>query len=171
MNPRSLLCAQALSVALLLPVAAEAARAVSDLQPPQQRQVSVDLAEKLASRTAPPAAPEDLISPFNPKNFDKVESAEAPVAVAGTPPVEPPPPPGDRQILEAVAAQLTPTGTIQMEGAQLLVMGSKRFQVGDRFIVTMNGQDHELEIIAIDRTTFTLRYNRDELTRPIKAVR
>ena len=171
MNPRFLICAQALSIALLFPMAAQAARAVSDLQPPQKRQVSVDLAEKLASRSAPAAAPENLISPFNPKDFDKVEAAEVPVAVAGTVAVAPPPPPGDRQILEMVAAQLTPTGTIQMEGAQLLVMGSKRFQVGDRFIVTMNGQDHELEIIAIDRTTFTLRFNREELTRPIKAVR
>jgi hypothetical protein len=50
-------------------------------------------------------------------------------------------------------------------------MGSKRFEVGTRFTVTYNNQDYELELVAIDRTTFTLRYRGEQLTRPIKSVR
>jgi hypothetical protein len=171
MNNRHCFCARALSLALLLPFAAEAARVVSDLQPPAKRQASVDLAENLARRTKLPAEPEEIVSPFNPPGFDKPEVSAVAAPVASNKPEAPPPPPGDRQILEMVAAQLNPTGTMLFEGTQRLVMGSKRFQVGDRFIVTMNNQDHELEIVAIDRTTFTLRYNREQLTRPIKAVR
>lgn len=78
---------------------------------------------------------------------------------------------GDRQILEALASQLTPTGTIQIGGAPRLVMGSKRFEVGTRFTVTFNNQDYELLLTNIDRTTFTLRYRNEEITRPIKSVR
>src|SRR5687768_1464117 len=146
MNTRNFLCAHAFGFALLLPLAAGAARAASDLQPPVKRQASVDLAEKLARRTKLPAEPEDIVSPFNPPGFDKAEVSAVVAPVASNKPEAPPPPPGDRQILEMVAAQLNPTGTMLFEGTQRLVMGSKRFQVGDRFIVTMNNQDHELEI-------------------------
>lgn len=155
-----------------------AARIVSDLQPPQRRQATVTTAERLAERTTAPALPEDLISPFNPPDFDKPEGGE----IAATPsqrnaetrstaPLPPPPPPGDREILEALAAQLTPTGTMQSGDSPLLVMGSKRFEIGTRFIVTYNNQDYELELVSIDRTTFTLRYRGEEITRPIKSVR
>ena len=154
-----------------------AARIVSDLQPPQRRQATVTTAERLAERTTAPALPEDLVSPFNPPDFDKPEGSETPAKqpVAGearnTTPLPPPPPPGDREILEALAAQLTPTGTMQSGDSPLLVMGSKRFEIGTRFIVTYNNQDYELELVSIDRTTFTLRYRGEEITRPIKSVR
>jgi hypothetical protein len=153
------------------PAAAFAAAAKSDIQPPVKRQESVTLAERLANRAVPPPLPSDLASPFNPPGFDKPEP------VPGTPnqvaaPTEAPPPPGDREILEALAAQLTPTGTItHFDGKPRLVMGSKRFEVGTTFTVTYNNQDYELELVAIDRTTFTLRYRGEQLTRPIKSVR
>ena len=73
--------------------------------------------------------------------------------------------------LEAVAMQLMPTGTINYEGSPLLVMGSKRFEAGTRFTVTYNNEDYDLELVAIDRTTFTLRYKGEVFTRPIKSVR
>ena len=173
MNPRSFFQLQACALLVLVPLVAFAARVTSDLQPPQKRETVVATAKKLASRPEPAPLPEDLSSPFNPPGFDKPEPGEAPpvpAQVAGGP-VAPPPPLGDREILEAVAAQLTPTGTMNFEGSPRLVMGSKRFEVGTRFTVTYNNQDYELELVAIDRTTFTLRYNGVELTRPIKSVR
>jgi hypothetical protein len=157
-----------------------AAAAKSDLLPPQKRQASVTLAEQLAKRNTVPSLPGDLTSPFNPPGFDRPEGAEAapnpatqnPAAGQGraTPP-PPPAPMGDRDVLEALAAQLTPTGMIQIGDSPRLVMGSKRFEVGTRFTVTYNGQDYELELVAIERTTFTLRYRGEEITRPIKSVR
>ena len=159
------------------PITAFAARS-SDLQPVQKRQAVVTNAEKVAQKKAPAPLPGDLISPFNPPDFDKPEgsdSAQRPgtATPANTPPVpaQPAVPVGDREILQALAAQLTPTGTIQIGDAPRLVMGSKRFEVGTRFTVTFNGQDYELELVAIDRTTFTLRYRGEEITRPIKTVR
>ena len=155
------------------PGAIFAARVVSDLQPPPKRQETVDLARRLAERTTPSPLPADLESPFNPSGFDKPEGADAP-PVSQSPVASEPPPPrqlGDREILEAVSVQLNPTGTMEIGGSPRLVMGSKRFEIGTRFIVTYNNQDYELELVSIARTTFTLRYRGVEITRPIKSVR
>lgn len=177
MKTQSRFSALGLSWFMLVTGVAEAAKVVPDLLPPQRRQVTVTLAERLAERKAPSPLPEGLVSPFNPKNFDRNEAqAQAAARTAANPdsrggPTPPPAPLGDRQILEVLAAQLTPTGTIQIGGAPRLVMGSKRFEVGTRFTVTYNNADYELELVNIDRTTFTLRYRGEEITRPIKLVR
>jgi hypothetical protein len=157
---------------------AEAAKVTPDLLPPQRRQTTVTLAESLAERKAPPPLPENLVSPFNPTDFERNEAQEQAAARAAAAssdsrsgPTPPPAPLGDRQILEVLAAQLTPTGTMQISGSPRLVMGSKRFEIGTRFTVTYNNEDYELELTSIDRTTFTLRYRGEEITRPIKLVR
>jgi hypothetical protein len=159
-----------LSLGLGLAAVAQAARVAADVPPPQKRQVAVALAEKLAQRVTPEPLPSRLASPFNPSDFDQPEPGEV-VATAVVGPPAPPPPPRDREILEAVAVQLNPTGTIQLGDAPRLVMGSKNFEVGTRFTVTYNNQDYELELVAIDRTTFKLRYRGEETIRPIKSVR
>ena len=79
-------------------------------------------------------------------------------------------PAGDRDILEALAQRIPSTGTVTTrEGTPQLVVGRNRLQVGNVFTVTYNNQDYDLELIAIDRTTFTLRYRNEETTRPIKS--
>jgi hypothetical protein len=158
-----------------------ATKAVSDLTPPQKRQATVDTAERLAQRKAPAPLPADLTSPFNPPDFDKADPSDptnAPrptpsTAGQGTPPAPTAPvaPPTARETLETLAAQITPSGMIQMRGAPRLIIGNKPFEVGTRFTATYNNQDYDLELVAIDRTTFTLRYRSEEITRPIKPVR
>ena len=167
-----------LSWFLVLTGLAQAAKVTPDLLPPQRRQATVALAEGLAERKAPAPLPENLVSPFNPTDFDRNEAQEQAAARAAAANSDsrnaPPPPPaplGDRQILEVLAAQLTPTGTMEINGSPRLVMGSKRFEIGTRFTVTYNNEDYELELVSIDRTTFTLRYRGEEITRPIKLVR
>jgi hypothetical protein len=179
MKPRAVLII--LLVVIGLPLRVRAARAASELQLPQKRQVTVTTAERIAQRSPAAPLPTELVSPFNPPDFDKPDVPEAaanPGAARPAPggnsqaaPVQPSVPMGDRETLQALAAQLTPTGTIQIGDSPRLVMGSKRFEVGTRFTVTYNGQDYELELVAIDRTTFTLRYRGEEITRPIKTVR
>ena len=179
-----LLSVSIVTLAIVVPQRAFAAKASSELQPPQKRQVTVTTAERIARQNAVAALPTDLVSPFNPPDFDKPDmpegapnsgtsrsSAGAGGANQASAVVAPSVPLGDRETLQALAAQLTPTGTIQIGGGPRLVMGSKRFEVGTRFTVTFNGQDYELELVAIDRTTFTLRYRGEEITRPIKSVR
>lgn len=173
-----------LSVALLAASLAPAvfgAAAKSDLLPSQRRQATVDTAEKLLQRTVPPSVAPEFPSPFNPPEFDRPEPSAGRVAGGGNvprppsgtpaPSSAPAPAPADREILETLAMRLPPAATFVRDGKPLLVMGRDRFEVGTRFIVTYNDQDYELELVSIDRTTFTLRYRGEEYTRPIRPVK
>ena len=167
MKRRKLLAAMAaLSAAGFAPWLAAAA---SDLLPPARRQASVDTAERLAQRPPPEPVPAEVPNPFNPASFAPPEPAPRPGVVAD--PAQPPRPPGDREILESLAQRLTPSGTITLGGKPFLIIERNRFEVGTKFIVTFNDQDYELELVAIDRTTFTLRHRGEEITRPIKPVK
>lgn len=158
----------------VLPAAAIAARVNPDIPPPQKRQATVTLAERLAEKRTPAVLPPDLASPFNPLNFDRPEQGDAPVANVARGSRSTPPPPRvltARETLETLAAQISPTGMIILRETPRLIIGGKSFEVGTRFTATYNNQDYELELVSIDRTTFTLRYRGEEITRPIKPVR
>jgi hypothetical protein len=172
--------------ALGLPAATfGAAKGLADIMPPVKRDVSVKLAHGFASPSAPAPVPADLVSPFNPPDFDKPDPADqkANVATTGQPPAGPggadkqdklakPQPAGDRAVLEAVAARIPALGMIVRDGkAQLMLGGAKRVGVGDVFTVTYGDQDYDLEVVAIDRTTFTLRYRGEEITRAIRLTK
>jgi hypothetical protein len=174
-------------VGLLLPAVVVAATPKYDIAPPLKRQASVDLAERLANRKPPEPLAAELRSPFNPADFDKPDPSEAQraggAATAGgaqRPGPSGPAPTttqapavaGDRETLEMLAMRIPSSGTIIRDGKpQLVVAGGKRLEVGAKFTVTFNDQDYELELVAIDRTTFTLRYRNEETVRPIKLVR
>jgi hypothetical protein len=171
------------AVSVAAPMVLAAARVTSDLVPPQKRQVVLDLAENLARRKAPAPVAADLPSPFNPVDFDKPDPSELPPAQTQRPtqtgapttgPVvaaQPVGPATDRETLETLAAQITPSGVIQLRGSPRLIFAGKPFEIGTRFTASYNNQDYELELVAIDRTTFTLRYRGEEIIRPIKPVR
>lgn len=147
-----------------------AARAAADLLSPQRREEIVDTAEQLARRAPPPPLPADVANPFDPAAFSQPDpnAPRSPAPVAGaSAPAQPARAPGDREILETLAERLNPSGTLIFSGKPLLIIDRNRFEVGTRFIVTYNGQDYELELVAIDRTTFTLRFRGEEFTRPI----
>jgi hypothetical protein len=173
----------ALRVALLLPAPAVAATPKFDIAPFVKRQASVELAERLANRKTPEPLTAELPSPFNPADFDKPDPSD-PNRAGGTPvaggqrpagavaSTQPTPTAGDRETLEMLAVRIPSTGTINLGGKPMLVVaGGKRLEIGAKFTVTFNDQDYELELVAIDRTTFTLRYRNEETVRPIKLVR
>ncbi len=160
-----------------------AARITSDLVPLQKRQSTLETAEGLARRKAPDPVPADIASPFNPVDFDKPDPSDVPVvskttgpggAASGTPAVaQPAAPPTDRKILEILAAQILPTGMIRRGASPVLTFpkGIKAMEIGTRFTAGYENQDYELELVAIDQTTFTLRYRGEDIIRPIKPVR
>jgi hypothetical protein len=162
-------------LALVSPLLAVGATPKSDLVPPMKRQATVDAAERLSHHKAPERIGSDVRSPFNPADYDKPDGAvAAPSGATGArppPTVVTPPPPTvatDRETLEVLAAQITPAGSFKIGGKSLLVIGGKRFEVGTKFTATYKDQDYELELIAIEPSTFTLRYRNEEITRPIK---
>lgn len=182
----------ALSLSAGAPFLLAASRVLSDLQPAPKRQPTVDVAVGLARRSAPEPLPADLVSPFNPPGFDRPESAApgrpaaAPAAPAGVvsgpagsaavpsaPAIAtiPSAPAAPRETLELIAAQITPSGTMIFRGKPRLLIAGKPFEVGTRFTASYHNEDYELELVAIDRTTFTLRYRGEDVTRPIKPAR
>lgn len=200
MKSRFFLLAGATMLGVGLPEVFSASKSTSDLMPPVRRQKSVEIAQRLTRPPTPAPVPEDLPNPFNPTDFslpdpEEVKAAQAAAARPGAArppgagsggavgggagratggavaPAQPAGPAGDRETLEVLAAKLVPGGVFVVGGKALLIIGKNRFEVGTRFGVTYNNQDYELELVAIDRTTFTLRYRGEEITRPIKPVR
>lgn len=160
--------------------AAAPAATKSDVATPQKRQASVDKAGGLTKAPAPLQLPPEMIQPFNPTGFEapdpdekgaKPAPGQNPGASAG--PVVPAGPSSDRELLEAIAARIQPTGALVVTGRPpfLTFPGAKRVGVGQVISVTFNEKEYDLEVTAIDRTNFTLRYRGEELTRPIKPTK
>lgn len=163
---------------LALVTASLAQKSTSDLLPPARRQSAVETAERISRPPAPPAVPEDLPQPFNPPDFETTTPGEVKPGMGAAPgrpaapaspgvAAAPAGPAGDRDVIEMLAAQIRPSGMINLRGSPRLIIANKPFEIGTRFTVTYSGQDYELELTAIDRTTFTLRYRNEETTRPI----
>ena len=156
------------------PLAAAAPRA--DVLPAARRQTSVDTAVRLTQPPVPAPVPPDLKHPFDPSDFtaaDPESGTPAAPRTAEAGPAQPARPAGAREVLETIAARIQPTGSIVVRGRSLLTFSGRTptVGVGQSFVVTYEEQDHELEVVAIDRTTFTLRYRGEEITRPIKPSR
>lgn len=179
----------ALGLALGLLFAAHlGAKPLSDLVSTDRRRLTVDQAQRLVRPADPVPLPAELAQPFNPPNFDqpdpeeaKIAAAAAAVRAAGQPGNTGPAAPGgsqagrpigDRETLENLAAKLPATGTIiKPNGEPLLIFGRRNMAIGSHFTVAdaATGQEYDLELVSIDRTTFTLRYRNEEITRPIKS--
>jgi hypothetical protein len=150
-----------------------AAKAVSDILAPERRRAVVESAQQIARRTALPPTGTEIPNPFNPAGFGKADKSEAKEGrgpgdtKAGTP-AAPAAPSTDREILAAVASKIPASGTIVLGGKPLLTSGMNRIEVGSHFTVVYNGQEYELELVAITSTTFTVRYRGEDFTRPIK---
>lgn len=165
-NPRVLLLVGSLAVAAL-----EVSAAQADVPPAARRNSILELATRFAE--APGVAPlaPDLVQPFNPVAFGQPDPEElraiaaaraAAAAAAGQAPTK------QTGVLERIAERISPSGTLQLGGEPYLIFGQKRLRVGDLLTVTFEGQDYTLELVAIDRVTFTLRHEREQITRRIQ---
>jgi hypothetical protein len=176
MNVRTaIFLAAALSAA---PAFVQAQKSTPDLPSPTKRQSAVDAAKRLARPPAPEKLPEDLPHPFNPEGFDgpvapPPGTAKAgPVAPGGaTPPAPPAGPISDREIIETLATHLPNASFVRLAGKSYLLMEKSRLEVGTVFTVPYKGQDYELELTAINNTSFTLKYHNEEFTRPNRITR
>ena len=145
---------------------------------PNLRQQALDRAQAMLN-AKPAGIPAEQINPFNPEAFNEAANAPTtPVGPAGsegavTPATGgqsrgPAGPRSDRDLLIAIATALKPGGSIKMGGSQILLMGVKKVKVGEKLNLTFEGNQYTVEVTAINPTNFTLRYNGEEYTRPIK---
>jgi hypothetical protein len=128
--------------------------AKSDLAPAEQRQKSVDRAVALVQPAASAPLPADLKNPFILSRDSKTTGAAKQLA-------------GDRQVLEAVAPRVIPSGVVQVGDSPMLLLGEKKLKVGDYLTITFEGAEYMVELSAISHSSFTLRLNKEEITQPI----
>jgi len=111
-----------------------------------------------------PSVPANAVDPFDSAAFSEAMGLTRPAAGEG----QKTGPRSDREILVAIAAGLKPTGNFIIGGQQTLIFGQKRVKAGMPLTINFEGVEYTIEMTAIDRTSFTLRLNREELSRPIK---
>ncbi len=132
---------------------------------PATRTATVEAARKLLA-AAEAVLPAGLVDPFHPTTFgEQASTTQASDADGGAPR------PGqrsERELLMSIAGAIKPSGYFVLGGEPTLVFGQKRVKAGGTLSINFEGADHTLEVTAIDRTSFTLRLNREEYTRPIK---
>lgn len=164
-----------IGTALLL-LGAAAAAAGNTVLSPAKRQEALERGKALV-------APRDIVAiavnPFNPPAFAEAvagmgrapagsmtpaanDGGEATVTRAPTGPRT------DRDLLQAIATALKPSGFFTLGGQPTLVFGQKRVKAGGNVTINFEGADYTVEISAITPPNFTLRLNREEFTRTIK---
>jgi hypothetical protein len=74
----------------------------------------------------------------------------------------------DQQRLELIAAQLNPTGSVELGGEPQLLFTEKRQKIGDKLTVLLDKVEYTVEIVSIEKNRFRIRYNNLETTRSIK---
>ncbi len=139
----------------------------SDIPTPQKRSDTVGFAKTLLAPGVSAVQASDgalLKNPFNP-----VELPPPVTASNNVPDVAPAQ--NEHLRLEAIAPKVTPSGSVKIGGEAYLLFGQKRLKVGDHLSIIFEGHPYELELSGIQSTSFTLRLNGVEITRPIKSVK
>lgn len=140
---------------------AEAQR--SDILPPARRAATVEKASRLLEQPIVPAVLPTIKNPFAPPDFDRVDPVEAPVAAGPAQRAR-----TAREVLEMIASSVAPTGTMLMRGEPILVFPNGYRRVGDRIAASVDGVQYSVTISGIDRTSYTLRLNNEQISRPIE---
>jgi hypothetical protein len=141
------------------------AEVTSDIAAPVKRVVTIDLARTLLSIKSGGQSEEELAT-LNPFSLGQVTTSEDEGKSTAA---SQPGPVNSGDLLKNIAEKVLPTGMIHLAGKSFLLVGQKKFQLGDRMSVTYQDVIYEVEITAIERTSFTIRFKNDEITRPIKA--
>ncbi|MFA6961313.1 MAG: hypothetical protein WC205_11225 [Opitutaceae bacterium] len=154
---RTLAC---ISILLVLSSAGLCAQSIT---PPIKRTETLNLARELLT-TKPIEIPTASIgrnNPFNPVLPVAANVSPSSTAIAVV---------SDRETLITLASAIAPSGMMQLGDAPILLFGQKKLKVGDILPIVFQGVTYELQVSAIERTSFSLRLNKEEITRPIKPV-
>lgn len=162
-----------LSIRFLLSVLAMAGPALllpaqrSDILPPQRRTPVVEQAQSFITPPAKPEFDESFNNPFFPNSLKpKDDLLTAPIPQDSAAPVQAAPA-SVYELLETIAPQINPTGSVNLGGQPLLLFGQKKVRVGDELPIIFDGQRYTLIISRIQASSFTLRLGAAEVTRPI----
>lgn len=133
----------------------------ADLPPPKTRQVAVDAATALVSRQRDkPQVPGNIVNPFIGK--------ELPVSPVAQPQENLNTALAAADLLGRLAANIAASGTANIGGQSILLVGQKRLKVGDTVRISFESQVYELSIVSISTTSFTIKKGELTHTRPIR---
>ena len=153
-----------LSLLGALSAMASAARAQADIAAPKLReQIVADAVRITETRSSAAALPSPLPNPFVPK-----QSAIEPEQNTTTPTVVPAPSLAGAELLATLSARIPATGTVNLGGEPILLLGQKRLKVGDTVTISFEGQSYELSIAAVTSTSFTVKRGENIHTRPVR---
>ena len=127
---------------------------------PAAREATLALVQRLAAEKPGAAAVGVTKDPFYPAASDLRGEVEK-----GGPKTSSLP---DKELLELIAAQINPTGSVELGGEPQLLFTEKRQKIGDKLTISIDKVEYEVEIVSIDKTRFRIRYNNMETTRAIK---
>ncbi len=160
MNHCSLPCFFSLLGALV--ALCPAARAQSDLAAPKIReQVVADAVRVVGMRGGTTEQPGPIPNPFVPKESEAAAGSEAPAPTPG-------PTLAGAELLATLAARIPATGTVNLGGEAMLLLGQKRLKVGDSITISFEGRSYELSIAAVTSTSFTVKRGETIHTRPVR---
>lgn len=137
----------------------------SDISTPAKRAETLERSKRLLAARPAPVVTTD---PFHSEAFAEFTGAvvRQPVDTGGR--NNPVSARSAQDLLQAIAANLKPSGNFVINGEHTLVFGQKRVKAGGILTITFEGTEYNLEVSAIESNNFTLRLNREEFTRPIK---
>lgn len=137
----------------------------SDILSSGKRAEILDRAKQLLAARGTPAIAKD---PFHSRAFAEASGAVPHAATTDAKGARSGSPRSAQDLLQAIAANLNPSGNFVINNQSTLVFGQKRVKAGGTLTITFEGTEYTVEIIAIESNNFTLRLNREEFTRPIK---
>ena len=146
-------------------ISAGASAQTRSISTPAARQAVLKTVETLlAEKGNPTPASAEIKDPFNPseqdlrEDYDPNAVKEVKVVVRRS----------DADLLQEIAKLILPTGSVTLGGEPYLLFGEKRQKKGDKVAVSYDGVEYVVEIISIANKQFRLRYNNEEMVRPIK---
>ncbi|MBX7122095.1 MAG: hypothetical protein K1X42_08185 [Opitutaceae bacterium] len=153
-------------------VGAPAKALKADINPSAARTAMVEKAQKLSRQVEVANLAATTVDPFSPASFNAPDPEEMRLAAEAARRARGVPGPrvaSDRDLLIAIAHQIKPTGTMNLGGESILLVGSQKIRVGESLSASYEGKPIAVTVTAIDRTSFSLRLNGEEFTRPIKS--
>lgn len=139
-----------------------------DLTAPKLRVDTVAKAQALVeAQRAPVVLANPLPNPFVrvplKKSDDETEQEESSVAPTAVVPIL-----SGMELLTRLAAAIPATGTVNLGGSPLLLLGQKRLKVGDTLPISFEDKDYEVSITSISPTAFTITRGSHSYTRPLR---
>ncbi|MCC5022900.1 MAG: hypothetical protein J6386_08940 [Candidatus Synoicihabitans palmerolidicus] len=153
---------------MVLGLASEAWAQAANVFSPKRRMPTVEKAVAFSARVLPEPLTEDLNNPFFP-NRPEPEVAPVESDQTETPVAAPRGPRDNFELLETIAPEINPSGTMMLGGQPLLLFGQKKIRVGGELPIIYAGNRYTLVISAIESSFFTLRLGEAEYPRPIKS--